>query len=116
VIELEPHASGVILPVRAQPGARRDEIRGEQDGALKVAVTQAPERGKANEAIALVLARFLNVRRSQLELLSGGTAKRKRYLVHGARLADIQAILAQRDERTQHTKHTKQNTRNQAHG
>ncbi|MCX5643831.1 MAG: DUF167 domain-containing protein [Phycisphaerae bacterium] len=49
MLSIEPHPEGAILPVRAQPGARRNEIRGEQDGALKVCVTQSPEKGKANK-------------------------------------------------------------------
>ena len=55
MIDLKPHAEGVILPVRAQPGSRRNEIRGEQNGFLKVCVTQSPEKGKANKAIAALL-------------------------------------------------------------
>jgi uncharacterized protein YggU (UPF0235/DUF167 family) len=51
MLSIEPHPEGAILPVRAQPGARRKEIRGEQDGALKVCVTQSPEKGKANKAL-----------------------------------------------------------------
>ncbi len=51
MIDLQPHAEGVILPVRAQPGSRRNELRGEQDGMLKVCVTQSPEKGKANKAL-----------------------------------------------------------------
>ncbi len=54
---LEPHPDGTILPVRAQPGARRNEIRGVQDGMLKVCVTQSPEKGKANKAVIELLAR-----------------------------------------------------------
>jgi len=42
MLSIEPHPEGAILPVRAQPGARRNEIRGEQDGALKVCVSQSP--------------------------------------------------------------------------
>ena len=52
MIELTPHAEGTILPVHAQPGARRNAILGERAGALRVAVTAAPEKGKANAAIA----------------------------------------------------------------
>src|SRR5687768_16023393 len=73
VIRLEPHPAGVILDVRAQASARRDEIRSEYAGALKVAVTQAPEKGKANQAIAELLAKYLQLRKSQVELLSGAT-------------------------------------------
>jgi uncharacterized protein len=83
MLDLQPHADGTILPVRAQPGARRNEIRGEQDGMLKVCVTQAPEKGKANKAVIELLSKSLGLRRSQIELLSGDTSHQKRFLVHG---------------------------------
>ena len=80
-VKLEPHAQGTILPVRAQPGARRNEIRGVQDGALKVAVTQIAEKGKANAALVSLLAKTLGLRKSQLELIAGETAAQKRFLI-----------------------------------
>ena len=83
MVPLEPHAEGVVLPVRAQPGARRSGIRGHQDGALKVGVTQPPEKGKANKALVAVLAKELGLRKSQLTLLAGETAQNKRFLVRG---------------------------------
>jgi uncharacterized protein (TIGR00251 family) len=83
MIRLETHAEGVILPVRAHPGARRAGIRGEQEGALKVGVTQVAEKGKANKALLAVLAKELGLRKSQLELLSGETSQNKRLLVRG---------------------------------
>ncbi|MEN6449960.1 MAG: DUF167 family protein [Thermoguttaceae bacterium] len=83
MIHLEPYADGTILPVRAQPGARRNEIRGEQDGQLKVCVTQSPERGKANKAIVELLAKSLKLKKSQIELLSGETSHQKRFLITG---------------------------------
>jgi len=89
MIAIEPHADGAILPVRAQPGARRNALRGEQEGQLKVAVTQVAEKGKANRAIIEVLARKLDVRKSQVELLSGETSSRKRFLVRGISPAEL---------------------------
>ena len=83
MIELEPHAEGVILPLRAQPGAKRNEIRGEQEGMLKVSVTQIAEKGKANKALLEVLAKGLGLRKSQVALLSGETSSHKRILVRG---------------------------------
>lgn len=94
MIELEAHAEGVILPVRAQPGARRNELRGQQAGALKVCVTQVAEKGKANKAVIEVLCDRLDLRKSQLELLSGETSQQKRFLVRGLSAADLQTRLA----------------------
>ena len=81
MIALEAHAEGAVLPVRAQPGGRRDEIRGEQDGMLKVSVTQAPEKGKANKALIEVLSKALALRKSQVELLAGETSRQKKFLI-----------------------------------
>ena len=81
MISLQPHAEGTILPVRAQPGAKRNEIRGEQDGMLKVCVTQSPEKGKANKAVIELMAKTLGLRKSQIELLTGETSHQKRFLI-----------------------------------
>lgn len=83
MIALETHAEGIVLPVRAHAGARRNEVRGQQEGHLKVSVTQAPERGKANKAIIELLSKSLGLRKSQIELLSGETAPQKRFLIRG---------------------------------
>jgi uncharacterized protein (TIGR00251 family) len=95
VIRLEPHPEGVVLPVRAQPGARRDEIRGVHDGMLKVSVTAAPEKGKANKAIIALLARQLNLRKSQIELLSGDTSSQKRFLLRDVTAETLTPQLAE---------------------
>ena len=89
VINLEEHSEGVILPVKAHPGARRNEIRSVQNGMLRVSVTQAPEKGKANKAIIAVLAKELKLRKSQIELLGGETSGQKRFLVSGVSLPDM---------------------------
>jgi uncharacterized protein len=81
VIAFKPHAEGLILPVRAYAGARRCELRGIQAGELKVAVTQAPEKGKANKAIIELLADSLGLKKSQIELLAGETSPRKKLLI-----------------------------------
>jgi uncharacterized protein (TIGR00251 family) len=94
MIDVKEHPEGCVLPVRAQPGARRVGIIGEQAGALKVAVSAAPEQGKANKALVEVLARTLHVKKSQVELLSGATSRDKKFLILGLRVAQLLAILA----------------------
>ncbi|MBV8232480.1 MAG: DUF167 domain-containing protein [Planctomycetaceae bacterium] len=83
MIALTAHAQGTILAVRAQPGARKNAVLGEHAGAMRVAVSAAPERGKANAAIQDVLARALGVKASQVALISGEAAREKRFLVVG---------------------------------
>ena len=91
MLHLQSHAEGVILPVRAQPGARRNEIRGAQEGALKVCVTQIAEKGKATKSVIEVLCKQLGLKKSQVELLSGETSHQKRFLVRGIALEELTA-------------------------
>jgi hypothetical protein len=90
MIAIEPHPQGAVLPVRARAGARRNEIGGEQNGALKVSVTQVAEKGKANKAILALLARGLDLKKSQLELIAGETSREKRFLVREISPHDLQ--------------------------
>jgi len=86
---LEETLVGVTLPVKAIAGARRNGIVGMHAGCLKVAVTQVPEKGKANSAIAEVLAERLELSRCQLQLIAGATSARKKFLVTGVTLDEL---------------------------
>ncbi len=92
-MDITPHSDGCVLRVRAQPGARRNGVQGEQAGALKVAVTAAPEHGKANKAILEVLHDALGVKRCQLEIIGGEISRDKRVLIRGMTKAELEARL-----------------------
>lgn len=81
LVLLEKRPGGVALPVKAQPGARKNELRGARDGALKVCVTQVAEKGKANKAIQEQLAKSLGLRKSQIALVSGELSSQKVFLI-----------------------------------
>lgn len=83
MIDISDHAEGCVLPVRAQPGARKAGVLGEQAGALKLAVTAPPDEGRANQALTELLRELLDLKRSQVELLSGLTSRQKRFLIRG---------------------------------
>lgn len=98
MIELSSHLDGIILPVRAQPGASKNAVRGEQNGMLKVSVTQIAEKGKANKAIIKVLAKALGLRGSQVELIAGELQSQKRFLIRDITVEDLaERITAARD-------------------
>lgn len=84
---LEAHPQGVVIRVKARPGARRTGFAGLHDGALRVDVTAAPEKGKANDAILALLAEALGVAKSAIELISSPANPQKRFLVAGVELA-----------------------------
>ena len=94
MINLIPHPDGVLLPVRAQPGASSSGIRGEHNGRLKVAVTQVAEKGKANKALIEAVAKGLGLKRGQIALVSGDTQREKVLLVRGIGQAELSARVA----------------------
>jgi uncharacterized protein (TIGR00251 family) len=89
VIDLQETPQGVVVPVQAQPGARQNAVTGEHAGRLRVAVTQAPEKGKANKALIAVLADALGLKKSQVALVAGETSSQKKFLVTGVSLPEL---------------------------
>jgi uncharacterized protein (TIGR00251 family) len=92
-LKLEQNERGVILSVRAQPGSRKNAILGVREGALRVAVTAAPEKGKANRAIATLLAEAIGVAKSSVALISGELSQNKRFLILGIELNQLRSSL-----------------------
>lgn len=93
MIAVTDHAEGCVLPVRAQPGARRAGVQGEQAAALKVAVTASPQDGRANQALVEELRKALGVKRSQVELIGGQTSRDKRFLIRSLTRAELESRL-----------------------
>ena len=69
--------AGSEISVRVTPKASRNRIAREEDGAIRVYVTVAPEGGKANAAVQKLLAKALGVAKSRLVLVRGHTARDK---------------------------------------
>jgi len=55
-VEIASHSAGAVIKIKAHPGARRQGLSGIHDGALKIDVNSAPEKGKANKEIRKILA------------------------------------------------------------
>ena len=72
-LDLLPAEGGCRLRLRVRAGASRDAIEGEHAGALRVRVTTAPEKGKANRRVLELLAEVLGLPPTALRLLAGET-------------------------------------------
>jgi uncharacterized protein len=94
VIVTDPRHGGIVVQVIAHPSAKRDAILGKRAGALRVAVTAPPEKGKANEAIQTVLSQAIDCKRNQITLVSGETARRKKFLIEGIAPDELNRRLA----------------------
>ena len=81
MINIREVEGGVVVSVKVQPNASRDRVVGEHGDQLKIAVTVAPEKGKANKAVIKVLSKLLDVKRSDIEILYGETSREKKVLI-----------------------------------
>lgn len=86
---LKPASDGVLLSLKVQPRASRNEI-GEALGAeLRVKVTAPPVDRAANEAVVRLIAETLDVPRNCVELVRGQTSRHKVVRVTGITLQEV---------------------------
>jgi uncharacterized protein (TIGR00251 family) len=74
---------GFAFWIHVTPRARREEVGGRHGDALRVAVREAPESGRANAACREALAEAFAVSRARVELAAGARGRRKRVRVAG---------------------------------
>lgn len=79
---------GVRLFVHLTPKAARDTvvevvIGADGQSVLKVRVRAIPDKGKANQAAIKLLAKWLSVPKSSVELVSGGRSRYKTIKIYG---------------------------------
>lgn len=93
-LKLRETDEGVVMAVKASPGSRKNEIRGVIDGQLKVCVTVAAEKGKANKAIVSFLAKQLKLAKSDVEIVAGHSSSSKKLLCRGISAKQIRQMVA----------------------
>ena len=90
---LKAHQDGVILAVKLQPRASKNEIVGAIGDELKVKVTAPPVESAANEALVQLLAKTLDCAPGAVQLVRGHTSRHKQVFVRGVALAEVAAKL-----------------------
>jgi uncharacterized protein (TIGR00251 family) len=73
----ELSAGTCVLTLHVQPNARRTEVTGVQDGALRLKLAAPPLDGQANEALIAWLAKELGVAKRSVRLRRGAAARHK---------------------------------------
>jgi uncharacterized protein len=91
-LETKTNPQRVILDISVSPNAKRTELVGWHDGALRVRLAAPPVDGAANDALRKWLASELGVAQNQIELLRGATGRRKQWAV-SLPLLQVQAWL-----------------------
>jgi uncharacterized protein (TIGR00251 family) len=90
---LKPQPDGVLLAVKLQPRASKNEIGGALGNELRIKVTAPPVDAAANEALVRLLAETLDCPRGKVELLRGHTSRHKTIKLHGLTVEAVAAKL-----------------------
>jgi uncharacterized protein (TIGR00251 family) len=77
------------ITVAVSPGAKRTELVGRHGDGWKARVTAPPEGGRANAALADLLAAALGVRRDQVTVVAGRGSRRKIVEIAGLEADEI---------------------------
>ena len=85
--------SGVVLAVRVQPRASRDEVAEAIEGALKIRLCAPAVDNRANEALTEFLAAVLKVPKSSVRILSGERGRTKRVEITGVTRQQVVNLL-----------------------
>lgn len=91
---LKEDGDGVIIKIKVQPRASKNQLAGIMDDALRVRLTAPPVDGEANEACVKFLAIVFKVPRQRVELLSGHTGRQKMVRIAGITGADVLKLLS----------------------
>ena len=95
-LELRDTNKGVIIPVKVVPGSSRQRIVGVLGGRLKITTSAPAEKGKANRAVAELLAETLGVARKDVSLHSGATSSQKEFLIANLAIHQVRQRLKER--------------------
>jgi len=80
---LQERPDGVLVAIKLQPRASKNEIGDALGNELRVKVTAPPVDAAANDALVRLLADALDCPRNQIELLRGKTSRHKTVKIFG---------------------------------
>ncbi|HEX8265181.1 MAG TPA: DUF167 domain-containing protein [Pyrinomonadaceae bacterium] len=92
MIQFSEQNGAIVFTVRVVPRASKSEIVGAYDSLLKIRLAAPPVEGAANEELIKTLAKYFDVSKSAVEIVSGATAKTKQIRVTGANAEKLRQI------------------------
>jgi uncharacterized protein len=90
---LRDQAGGVLLSIKLQPRASKNEIGQPLGGELRIKVTAPPVDAAANQALIELLADVLDCSRGQIELIRGHTSRHKLIRLTGFSVEEVAKCL-----------------------
>jgi uncharacterized protein (TIGR00251 family) len=80
----------VILKVKVQPRASKNELAGILGDAVKLRITAPPVEGEANKSVIKFFARLFKIPQNQVQIISGDSSRNKIVELTGVNLKEVQ--------------------------
>jgi uncharacterized protein len=93
-LQINETAAGLVMRLHVLPRAKRCEIAGTHNGALKVKVTAPPVDDAANRSIIEFLSKEFGLSKSSLQILTGLKSRDKIIQIKGLSLLDFLARIS----------------------
>jgi hypothetical protein len=92
-LKIRETETGVDVPLHVQPRARRDELAGFHNGALKLRIAAPPVENAANRSVIAFLSSLLDIPKSWFEMRSGPRSRNKVLHIRGISRSEFLARL-----------------------
>ncbi len=76
----------MMISVYIKPGSKKDMMEWIDEDTIKVHVRAVPEKGKANDALIELLSKRLGIKKTDIEIVRGKTARIKHVRIQGLHL------------------------------
>ncbi len=93
-LALRTRGDRILVDVAVSPGAKSDAVRGDREGAVRIALKERARAGRANEALVEFLAAKLGVAKRDVQIVRGKSSRRKTVAVAGSTPEKVRRGLA----------------------
>ncbi|MCR6544541.1 DUF167 domain-containing protein [Dehalobacterium formicoaceticum] len=90
MLNLTEKDGNVILKVKVQPRASKNELAGILGDAVKLRITAPPVEGEANKAVIRFFARLFKLPQTSVQIISGDTSRNKVVELTGVTLKEVE--------------------------
>ena len=94
MIKIREMDGGIVVAVKVQPNSSKDRVIGVYGDKIKIAVTVAPEKGKANKAVIKLFAKWLGIKSSDIQVISGETSRDKELFIRNIIEEDLYKLVS----------------------
>ncbi len=93
MVKIREMEAGIVVSVKVQPNSSKNRVVGEYADQIKIAVTVAPEKGKANKAVIKLFAKWLGIKSSDIQIISGETSRDKELFIRNITEEDLYGLI-----------------------